>query len=607
MAFDGSSKPERFSAADGRIVYWKPTQGGARVPVDLTNFSAAIVEDQSYDDGATVVRRYVIEGELDTGERLPAIVVPAKQFNGAAWTDTHWGARAIVQPGAGPQMLCPAIKSVSGQIAQRRLFGHVGWRLVDGQWLYLHAGGAIGADGPVPDVLVELDPPLDGYRLPDPPADLKPAILASLDLLRLNAPLAAAVYRAPLCEFCPADFGLFSAGVTGAFKSALQGCGQAHWGSGWNGRHFPANWSSTANHIEMILFRAKDALCVIDDFIAHGSRYEIDTLHAKAERIFRGVGNLAGRGRMAPDTSLRPVYHPRGLAAASGEDVPRGHSLRARLLIDQIAPDEIDQDELSKLQAAAADGRLAQAMAAYLRWLAARAETEDLAGSLANTQSKLREWFAGHHRRTPDALASLMLGVETFLDFAVDREALEPADTNALSDAALTSLRTKAEAQTTEQTEENPVTMFIDALPAVLFAGRGHLTTQHGVRPDSEDASQLGWRVRERETSGAVNQWVSPQETRIAELWEPRGDRIGFLVGLQVWLLPDPALAAVNSLLAGRGRILPVGRNTLGKRLREAGCLAETNSKSHTITKNIGRGTARVWVLEKRLLFPSQA
>jgi len=105
MAFDGSSKPERFSAADGRIVYWKPTQGGARVPVDLTNFSAAIVEDQSYDDGATVVRRYVIEGELDTGERLPAIVVPAKQFNGAAWTDTHWGARAIVQPGAGPQML----------------------------------------------------------------------------------------------------------------------------------------------------------------------------------------------------------------------------------------------------------------------------------------------------------------------------------------------------------------------------------------------------------------------------------------------------------------------------------------------------------------------
>jgi hypothetical protein len=244
----GGTDRERFTIEDDCLVYWKPTDRGD-VPVELTNFVAWIVEDQIYDDGAVELRRYVLKGKLADGAPLPTCTVPVKEFVGATWVDRYWGAKPIAHTGSGTQMLCEAIKTISGQMRQRRIYGHTGWRRIDDQWLYLHAGGAIGADGPAADVSVELPGDLAGYRLPVP-QDLKKAVRASLQLLELNAPLTAAVYRAPLIAFCPVDFALFSVGTTGTLKSALQGAAMAHWGSCWHGKHLPANWSGTVNSLE---------------------------------------------------------------------------------------------------------------------------------------------------------------------------------------------------------------------------------------------------------------------------------------------------------------------------------------------------------------------
>jgi hypothetical protein len=591
----------RFIIQNGRIVYLRAVQG-SQVATELTNFTASLVEDQIYDDGALEVRRYVIDGQLDTGERLRRIIVPVKQFTGAGWTDEHWGARPIVQPGQGPQMLCAAIKTLSGPVRQHRIFGHIGWRRIDDEWVYLHASGALGENGPVQDVSVELDPPLDGYRLPDPPDndDLKAAIQASINLLELNVALAATVYRAPLIEFCPSDHSLFHVGVTDSLKSALQACGQAHWGRSWNGRHFPDNWASTANHIEVLAFRAKDALMVIDDFVVQGSRHEVDALHAKAERVFRGAGNLSGRGRMGADTTLRPEYYPRAMLAASGEDLPRGHSLRARLVIDQIGPGDITLDKLEPIQNAAAAGRLAQAMAAYIQWIAKRANDSDsdLAGALRRRQTKIRNEVAATHRRTAHATASLMLGVEEFLAFAASTAAMTNNRWLELVAKAKFELRNKAQAQSGEQAEENPVVLFLGSIPSLLDAGRAHLTDKDGTKPAllSLHSTSVGWRRRERETL-----------TGIREEWEPRGDRIGVVLDGQIAILPDPAIAAVNHVLAQQGRSIALSRSTLGKRLRDAGYLVDTDKCSFTKTKRIGTAIDRFFVIAQNKLFPPEA
>ena len=169
------------------------------------------------------------------------------------------------------------------------------------------------------------------------------ASLALLDLGpdTITAAVLGAIYRAPLGEPSPIDFALHLAGPTGAFKTELAALAQAHFGAAFNGRHLPASWADTANMLEKKAFLAKDALLVVDDFAPTGTTTDVQRLHREADRLFRAAGNRAGRARMRADGGSRPTYYPRGMIISTGEDIPSGQSLRARLLVLELTPGEI--------------------------------------------------------------------------------------------------------------------------------------------------------------------------------------------------------------------------------------------------------------------------
>jgi hypothetical protein len=54
-----------------------------------------------------------------------------------------------------------------------------------------------------------------------------------------------------------------------------------------------------------------------------------------------------------------------GLILSTGEDIPAGQNLRARMIVLELAPGDIDSAVLSLAQRNAADGVLARAMAGY--------------------------------------------------------------------------------------------------------------------------------------------------------------------------------------------------------------------------------------------------
>jgi hypothetical protein len=160
------------------------------------------------------------------------------------------------------------------------------------------------------------------------------------------------------------------AGPTGAYKTEITALTQAHYGAAFNGRNLPGNWESTDNSLEKQAFLLKDAVLVVDDFAPTGTTGDVARMHQRADRLLRAQGNRSGRGRMWADGTLRPQYHPRGLVVSSGEDTPRGQSLRARVLISEISPGDVDLNVLTEMQRAAAEGLLASAMSGYVRYLA---------------------------------------------------------------------------------------------------------------------------------------------------------------------------------------------------------------------------------------------
>lgn len=566
------------------LLYMKPTRDG-ETPVRLTNFTAKIESEVIRDDGAEITRYYVIEAKL--GGRPRTFQVPSGQYSNMNWATEHLGATAVVYPGTAlKDHARAAIQLLSGQPKERRVFSHTGWRKLDSGWAYLHASGAISEAGAIDGLQVELSPPLDIFELPKPPQGdaLKASVRTSLGMLdvapdRVSVPLLAAVYRSVLG---PAEFSVHLAGPSGAGKSEIAALAQQHFGAAFTAKRLPGSWSSTGNSLELLAFSAKDTMLVVDDFAPAGSQQDVQRMHRDADRLFRAQGNRSGRQRARPDGSLRPVKGPRGLVVSTGEDVPRTYSVRARIFIVEVDPQDMDWKRLSGMQQAAADGAMAQAMSGYVQWLAGR--YQQVLGSLAEETRKLRERasMTPGHKRTPDIVANLAHGFNMFLTFAVEAGSVTAEERADLEERMWKALGQVSEAQCDHQASAEPAQRFIELLRTALVSGQAHVAFVDGSSP----ANFMSWGWRERES-------YFGEEKRTSEV-VPQGTLVGWTNGIDLYIDADAAVKAIQSIAAATGDAMGIGPRTLTKRLQQRGMLASIDEARGRLTvRKTLQGTRR--------------
>jgi len=358
-------------------------------------------------------------------------------------------------------------------------------------------------------------------------------------------------------------------------------------------RHLPASWSSTGNALEGIAFAAKDALLVIDDFAPSGTSADVARFHREADRILRAQGNCAGRQRMRADGELRPTKPPRSMILSTGEDVPKGQSLRARLLVLELAPGDLDFDRLTSCQKDAANGLFAQAMAAYVRYLAPR-----IGGVLKGLRAEVAElrlqaYQSGQHRRTPEIVASLALGLRHFLGFAQASGAMTSAEADALRDRCWKALGRAAAAQAGHQSAGDPVQRFIELLRGVITSGRAHVAATDGSAPHSPEA--WGWR-EVHSGFGTSN-------------LQPQGHKIGWVDGDDLYLEPQAAYASAQRMAGENADSLTVSLRTLNKRLHDRRLLASTDLSrgTQTIRRTLQGSRRSVLHLRAEDIMPREA
>lgn len=573
---DGEDMPADIPYIGGAagLVYLKPSRDGV-TPVQLTNFNAHIKAEVIRDDGAEVTRHFEIEASL--GHRKSIFTVMSPQFNNMNWATEHLGASAVIYAGSTiKDHARVAIQLQSGTPEERRVYTHTGWRKNGNEWLYLHGRGGIGKAGNVAGVKVDLSCPLDIFELPDPPDGkaLDESIKASLGLLEVapehvSVPLLAALYRSVLG---PSEFSVHVTGSSGAGKSELVAVLQQHFGSRFTAKRLPGSWGSTGNSLELLTFIAKDTLLAVDDFAPAGSQQDVQRMHRDADRLFRAQGNRSGRQRARPDGSLRPVKGPRGLVVSTGEDMPRTYSVRARIYIVDVAPQDVNWECLSAVQKLAADGSLAQAMSGYIRWLAGRYET--VQHEMPRELVRLREQAttSGGHKRTPDIVANLAYGFSTFIAFAVESGAVTADQGNALQDRMWKALGKVSEAQCEHHATAEPAQRFIELLRTALVSGQAHVAFEEGGNP--ADYTSWGWRER----VSFLN-----DDKRTSEI-VPQGTLVGWTNGIDLYIEIGATYKAIQSIAAATGDTISIGTKTLTKRLHERGMLASTDEARGRLT-----------------------
>lgn len=569
--------------ATERGLVWMKEIGGGLIAIQLTNFNARIVSETVEDDGQETKRLFTVEASLD-GD-LRRFEVPANQFTGSTmrWVVAELGVSAVVYPGKEEHTRC-AIQLLSAGVQKCSVYTHTGWREIEGRWLYLHSGGAIGEQGAVPAINVRLNGELTRLALPEPPRGerLRRAIRASLNMREvagrlITYPLHATVYRAVLGN-CDYSVGLI--GETGAGKTEVAALLQQHFGPTLDARHLPASWSSTGNALEAVAFAAKDALLVVDDFVpASSTGSDAQRQQRDADRLLRGQGNRSGRQRLWADGTLRSTKYPRGLVLSTGEDMPNGQSLRSRLLTLEVdkrdGANSVHWEKLTIAQSNASGGLYAEAMSGFLQFIAPRygdvqKELRDLIGRLKELATQ-----GDTHRRLPEIVANLTCGLIYFLRFAITSEAMSEQEAEEVLVEGWRAFGQAALAQSHHQNASEATGLFRKLLSAAIASGAAHVALDDGEPPiltcrNGPPLTPRTWGWRE---AGTAN-------------WQAQGKRVGWISKDTVELLlqPEAAFAVARRFGEDTNESLNITRVTLNKRLHERGLLVGTDKAREVLT-----------------------
>ncbi len=571
---DGGGSPH-YERAENGIVWWKQTKDGI-TPVPLINFDAQIAKEITLDDGVEATRLFQIQAQVDSHSFTCS--VPSSQFATMNWVTEQLGARAIVYPGSSVRDHArAAIQFLSEDIAEERIYTHSGWTIHDGQPIYLHGNGALGAKGVVDGIETKLPTCLQPFNLtlPQNRENAIKAVRASLEFLQLapdsvTFPLYAALWRSVLST---CDFSVFLAGQTGLGKSELAALLLQHFGSGFTSRNLSASWTSTSNALEGLAFVAKDMLLVVDDFMPNGSQNDVARAHKEADRLLRAQGNNAGRGRMRADATLKPAKPPRGLILSTGEDVPRGSSLQSRLVIVELA-NGVDWQKLTNCQADAGAGLFAEAMAAFIVWLAVHYETLQAERPRQMEEYRTQATSQTQHKRTPHNIANLTYGLNTFLHFATKTQAITPEEQEELKRRGWKAFGEVAVAQSSHQASQDPVDRFLHLLGAALSTDKAYLAVDKGQKSEDEHRERIGWTVDED------------------------GETLEMLQ-------PDIAFATTQRMAQQQGEPLTITQPTLWKRMAERGLLARSDSGRNKYSWNRNGIGERVICLRAGIIRPA--
>jgi hypothetical protein len=192
---------------------------------------------------------------------------------------------------------------------------------------------------------------------------------------------------------------------------------------------------------------------------------------------------------------------------------PRGQSLRARLFVGEVSPGDVRVEVLTRCQRDAAAGLYAQALAAFVRWLAPR--FEDVRGWLSQEAADLRDKarVEGQHARTPAIAADLALGLRYLLAFAREAGAVTEAEAARLWERGWSALLAAAAEQAAHVAAAEPASLFLRLLSAAVVGGYAHVADRDGNAP--REPQRWGWRPEEFYVGAGTDTRLKPQGVRV--------------------------------------------------------------------------------------------
>lgn len=192
------------------------------------------------------------------------------------------------------------------------VYSHTGFINIDGKYVYLYHGGAIGDNSN--RILVDLstlgNKNLTRYCFTDKNFDFKEALQTSYSFLniankKVTIPLMSAIYLSPLHSLfieknITVDVLLYLVGKSGTRKSSLTAAAMCHFGK-FDREHFSNTFRDTLNYIEKTCSILKDSITVIDD-------YNPELYGNQKSKVFENIIGISGDNSGRRENEYRYLF-----------------------------------------------------------------------------------------------------------------------------------------------------------------------------------------------------------------------------------------------------------------------------------------------------------
>ena len=561
---DGLTSPYLYE--DGKF-YLLDQKGNEAKRRCLGNFYLRLCRETIKDNGLEQEHILTLQPVCQSGP-LSAAEITMTEFGKQTFLNP-WGMQLVQEVGHNVLEYYRHSVRCQGQLQQpRTVYAHTGWRQIQGNWAFLHCGGALGAD----DIQVALPDVANRYVFPeeDDPQKFQ-GLQQFLEVAphAITYPLAAMAFLSPLCEFltkahCQVGFLLFLLGESQAQKSTLAALTLCFFGD-FDNKTLPSSFNDTANRIERQGFDLKDVLTVIDDLYPATNRQQREKMLSTMELLARAYGDRRGRGRLNCDGSQKAKYIHRGNAIISGEDIPGvAQSSQARHFFLRLKRGDVDLPRLSRLQEE--KQLLAMCMRDYILWLLPQADR--LSQTLAERFRAERQFFQhSGYGRVAEAAAHLALGFGMLTDFLTEEGYLDQTQAKAWLEECRQILQEAAQDQSKQLDEEDPVQLFWESFTAMLQSGQIELCR----------CQEPGFVVRPAEYPHLV----------------------GYEEENCYYLIWPTAYQHVREFFRREGKEFPLGKKTLKEQLAKAGFLYRTGSDRLEVQKRINGKNQWLLCLQK--------
>lgn len=551
---------ESYRLLDGKMIYRKETYKGV-IEKTVTDWVATALQQkcQVDDDGKEI---HVTTIELQRGLSSKTLDVPGDIFVDdlalRRFIGSNAGSQYVVRAGMGKHLV-PAIVNLSGEYPTHRHYNFMGWREIDGRWVYITPQDCITAKGKLSEPpSVELDNRLRDYGVQA--LDIKESLDAFAAVTKVlpeqHAPALIAFALLPLLQrFFPDAVtrpAIQLLGTSGSGKSEIAALLSSFYGK-FSRDTPPAQWGDTINSVETLGYPLADAIYWVDDY------KEIYADTRTFTRFLQSYSRKMGRGRLTREAKMRIDKPCRGMILSTGETMlEREMSVTSRMLILEVPPwRKRDPEGLALAEANKKRDKLTGFTAHFASWIAKHLEDDNFEADLADRfASNLR----GFNKRLMAELGSdydtgrvtpnwaVLISVYQLLRrFMTELDADDLLPT--WQDTAIESARGLREERASE--------VFLDLL-GQLIAG-GQAVIDDNMRNPNEYPSSV--------------------------------TVVGYCDENFIYLLPEIALREVNKV-----QPLRFSATAIGMQLKEDGLLLAGNT-SLTIQKRVNGARVRLWQL----------